>query len=154
GVEAEVATTTANGPSQELPAVTDTPVLVDGIPVRYFPLAEPRWLWNAAGLRTALLRDVPSFDLVHIHGLWHKPAWDAARAARRAGRPYVVSPRGMLEPEALAIKSARKVVAFELIERRNLRHAAALHATSVREVETLKRRRLGPPVVFAPNGVD
>jgi glycosyltransferase involved in cell wall biosynthesis len=147
-------TTTAAGPDGELPAATTEPRLHDGVRVRYFPLAPPRRVWNAPGLRKALLHEVASYDVVHIHGLWHLPAWDAARAARRAGVPYVISPRGMLEPEALAIRSGRKALAFWMIERRNLQHAAWLHATSATEAATLEKARLGPPIVIAPNGVD
>lgn len=154
GVSVDVVTTTANGSGDELPAVVAEPVDLEGVRVRYFPLASPRRLWNAPLLRAALARETGSYDLVHIHGLWHLPAWDAARAARRAGVPYFVSPRGMLEREALAIHRARKLLAYGLLERRNLRRAAALHATSTRELETLERRSFGPPIVFAPNGVE
>src|SRR5262249_37632653 len=153
GVEVEVMTTTAAGAS-ELPAAEREPRSYDGVPAWYFPLAEPRRLWNAPGLRRALARAVTRVDLVHIHGLWHLPGWDAARLARRRGVPYVVSPRGMLEREALAIRGGRKAVAFHLIERRRLQSAACLHATSRREAETLEAARFGPPVVYAPNGVN
>ena len=126
----------------------------DGIPVRYFPLAAPHALWNARGLRASLAQSLPKVDIVHVHGLWHRPGYDAARLARRAGVPYVISPRGMLEPEALAIHRRRKAVAWRLFERRHIREAALLHATSARESETLTKRRFGPPIVLAPNGVD
>jgi len=66
----------------------------------------------------------------------------------------VISPRGMLEAEALAIHGRRKAVAWRLFERRRIRGAALLHATSTRENQTLAARRLGPPIVLAPNGVD
>lgn len=153
GIDVNVMTTTAGGPDRELPPATE-PVEYEGVPVRYFPLAEPRRFWNAPALRRALAREVPSYDVVHVHGLWNMPAWDAARLARRAGVPYVISPRGMLEREALAIGRGRKAIAFRLIERRNIRSAAWLHATSTREVETLEAASLEPPIVYAPNGVD
>lgn len=154
GVSVDVMTTTANGPGPDLPAAVAMPVDLDGVRVRYFPLGSRRFLWNAPLLREAVAREAASYDIVHVHGLWNLPAWDAARAARRAGVPYVVSPRGMLEREALAIHRLRKLAAYGAIERRNLRGAGALHATSTREVASLERRAFGPPIVFAPNGVD
>jgi glycosyltransferase involved in cell wall biosynthesis len=154
GTTVEVMTTTANGAANELTPATHDPRTVDGVPTRYFPLAEPRWLWNAAGIRAALRQHLWSYDVVHIHGLWHLPGWHAARLARARGVPYVISPRGMLEPEALAIRRGRKSVAFRLVEQRNLSAAAFLHATSPKEADTLKRRGFGPPVVYAANGVD
>jgi len=153
GVDVDVMTTTAGGPAGEIPPATDA-VEYEGVRVRYFPLAEPRRFWNAPGLRRALAREIRSFDIVHIHGLWNLPAWDAARLARRFGVPYVISPRGMLEREAMAIGRERKAIAFWLIERRNVDRAAWLHATSHREVETLEAAGFVPPIVFAPNGVD
>jgi glycosyltransferase involved in cell wall biosynthesis len=152
GVDVEVMTTTAGGPEAELPPAID-PIEYDGVRVRYFPLAEPRRFWNAPGLRRALAREARAFDLIHVHGLWNLPAWDAARLARRSGVPYVISPRGMLEREAMAIGRGRKAVAFRLVERRNIESASWLHATSRQEVETLEATGIGP-VVFAPNGVD
>jgi glycosyltransferase involved in cell wall biosynthesis len=152
GVDVEVLTTNANG-AAPLPAAPDG-VLCDGIRVRYFPLAAPRLLWNARGMREAIVRALPAVDVVHIHGLWHRPGWEAARLAHGAGVPYVISPRGMLEVEALAIHGRRKAVAWRLFERRHIRGAALLHATSTREHETLTMRRLGPPIALVPNGVD
>lgn len=154
GVEVDVMTTTANGPGAELPPAIEHWRSVSGVRVRYFPLARPRRFWNAPELRRAVAREAGRYDVVHVHGLWHLPAANAARAARRALVPYVISPRGMLEREALAIHRGRKALAYALVERGNLSGAAALHATSAREAQTLERRRLGPPIVFAPNGVD
>src|SRR5207237_8283496 len=99
GVDVRVMTTTAGG-AEELPAAASEPRAYEGVPAWYFPLAEPRRLWNAPALRRALARELTAYDLVHIHGLWHLPGWDAARLARRRGVPYVVSPRGMLDREA------------------------------------------------------
>jgi glycosyltransferase involved in cell wall biosynthesis len=152
GVDVDVMTTTAGGEMELPPAIE--PVEFEGVRVRYFPLSEPRRLWNAPGLRQALAREARGYDIVHIHGLWNMPVWDAARLARRAGVPYVISPRGMLEREAMAIGRGRKAIAFQFIERRNIQSAAWLHATSRREAETLHEADLGRPVVFAPNGVE
>jgi len=152
GVDVEVFTTNANG-ADLLPAAPGGAVC-EGVRVRYFPLSAPPLFWNARGMREAIARALPAADVVHIHGLWHRPGWDAARLARGAGVPYVISPRGMLEAEALAIHGRRKAVAWRLFERRRIRGAALLHATSTRENQTLAARRLGPPIVLAPNGVD
>ena len=154
GITVDVVTTTANGGAPALPAATDTPVSMDGVAVRYFPWSEPRWLWHARGLRAWLARQLHCYDLIHLHGLWHLPGWHAARLARRVHVPYVVSPRGMLEREALAIRRGRKAVALATVERENLTRAAFLHATSVRERDTLDAQAFGPHVVLATNGVD
>lgn len=93
-------------------------------------------------------------DVAHVHGLWLPLHHAAARAARKARTPLIVAPRGMLEPWALAHKRLKKRVAWHLYQRRDLQMAAALHATSEAEVESIRRRGLTPPVALIPNGVE
>src|SRR5207248_11774502 len=48
---------------------------------------------------TKPLRDhIAGADLVHIHALWEEIQHRAAREARRASKPYVITPHGMLDP--------------------------------------------------------
>jgi glycosyltransferase involved in cell wall biosynthesis len=153
GVETEVFATTANG-SSDLPASPPSGERYEGVPVRYFPRVFPRTLFGAAGLAAALDSRLASYDVVHVHGLWNVPTWIAARHARRAGCPYVLSPRGMLDRASMARHARRKRVAYWLTERRNLAGATLLHATSPPEAQTLERYRLGVSIVTVPNGVD
>ena len=93
-------------------------------------------------------------DVVHDHGVWRPSNHRSAVAARRAGVPRVVAPRGMLEPWALAQKPAKKRAAWALYQRRDLARAAALHATSEAEVASVRRLGLRAPVALVPNGTD
>jgi glycosyltransferase involved in cell wall biosynthesis len=71
----------------------------------------------------------------HFHGLWNpSQSWLAARL-RKFGRPYVVSPHGMLEPWAFRHRRWKKLPYFWLVERRFLRGAKALFVTSALEAE-------------------
>ena len=149
GTDVEVFTTTANG-DQPLTAAPEG-VIHEGVRVRYFPLAWPQRYWRASGLRAALRRAAAGADLIHIHGLWNMTSWAGVAAARTAGKPYVVSPRGMLQPEARRRHREMKSLAYWGIERANLRDAALLHATSALEGRELTQ--YGPPVVLIPNGV-
>jgi len=80
----------------------------------------------------------------------------AARAARAAGVPYVLSPRGMLVPELIRRKSRLvKQAWISLVERRNLEKAAAILTTSSAEAGHLSSFGWSlPPVVTIPHGVD
>lgn len=149
GVDVEVFTTTANGDAP-LAAAPDG-VVHEGVRARYFPLAWPQRYWRGRGLRAALTQAAAGADLIHVHGLWNMTGWAGAAAARAAGKPYVISPRGMLQPEAMQRHREMKALAFWGIERANLRSAAALHATSALEGRELTQ--YGPPVVLIPNGV-
>jgi glycosyltransferase involved in cell wall biosynthesis len=153
GVDVQVFTTDADGPGR-LPRDVTAAAAFEGVPVRYFPRD---WPLNPIGSRTmiaSLPAALASADVVHIHGLWNRAVWGAARAASRAGVPYVVSARGMLQDAALAHRRWRKKAAFALIERRLLQRAALLHATSEEEVATLERLGTGRPVVLIPNGIE
>jgi len=149
GADVEVFTTTANG-DEPLAAAPDG-VTYEGVRVRYFPLVSPRVGWRASGLADAVAREAKRADLVHVHGLWNLTAWAGVRAARAAGVPYVISPRGMLQPDAMARHHAAKIIAYHTVEARNLRGAAMLHATSEPEARAL--HAIGPRVAVVANGV-
>lgn len=132
------------------------PVALDGVEVWYFPLAPPRRLDRSPAMGAALRRAVAGFDCVHLHSVFLWPTAAAARAAQRAGVPYVLAPRGMLVGDLLRRRGRlRKTLWIALVERRTLAHAAALHATS--PLEAAEAAALGlplPPVFVVPNGVE
>ncbi|HEX6097996.1 MAG TPA: glycosyltransferase [Thermoanaerobaculia bacterium] len=153
GHEVHVFTTNVDGD-----ATLDVPVGravdVDGVAVRYFPSPFPRLYWSPE-MRHAL-RDVREYDVVHIHAVYLWPGVAAARAARAAGIPYVISPRGMLVPELIRQKSrAMKTLWLQLLERRGFARASAIHFTSQLEWEDAKRVGIPlPSPLVIPNGVD
>jgi glycosyltransferase involved in cell wall biosynthesis len=66
----------------------------------------------------------------------------------------VISPRGMLQPEAMRRGRRRKAAAFALLDRRNLTGASLLHATSEQEADAIGALGFGVPIATVPNGVD
>lgn len=72
----------------------------------------------------------------------------------RARAPFVVSPRGMLAPAALAFSPAKKRVFWKLLQGPAIRSAACLHATSEQEYEEIRKFGLNQPVAIIPNGID
>ncbi len=153
GADVEVFTTDADG-TAALPVEITRRGEHDGVPVQYFPCTWPRSPIGSRPLAKALRGALPHADVLHIHGLWNRVVWAAARAARRAGVPYVLSPRGMLEPAALAHHRLRKRVAWSLVERSTVDGAALLHATSEVEAGTLRALDPRAEVIVVPNGVD
>ena len=152
GVDVQVLTTTANGHAP-LRASPPGGEYYEGVPVRYVTAAFPRRFFGAR-IRGPLEAALAHVDVCHIHGVWNVPEWWASRLARAHDVPYVVSPRGMLQPQAVRHSRWRKTVAYRLFERTNLRSAALLHATSAQEADALRDLDLGVPVVVVPNGVD
>ena len=154
GHDVHVFTTNVDGDST-LDVPTGTPVDLDGVHVRYYPSPQPRLYWSPE-MRRALRREVRDFDVVHVHAVYLWPGVAAARAARGAGVPYVISPRGMLVPELIARKSrVLKTLWLRLIERRGFAHASAIHFTSPLEWDDARRVRIPlPSPVVIPNGVE
>lgn len=112
-----------------------------------------------AGLRlegpeTDLEAAVKSAAVVHMHGLWQEHTRRGARAARAAGVPYLIAAHGMAEPWALRHKRWKKRLYLALVEGRNLRHAACLHALARPEIDHLHQLAPRTPICFIPNGVD
>lgn len=91
--------------------------------------------------------------VLHGHGLWLMPNIQPARIAARHRVPLLVSPRGMLGPEALAFSSVRKKVMWALAQRRALELVDCFHATSLNEFEDIRRMSIGAPVAVIPNGI-
>jgi glycosyltransferase involved in cell wall biosynthesis len=96
---------------------------------------------------------VGAADVVHIHGVWDSLLRRAARAAHRAGVPYVFTPHGMLDPWSLNQKQLKKKIALALGYRRILQRSAFLHALTAGEMQSLNLLRLDRPVEILPNGI-
>ena len=153
GVDVRVVTTTANGDS-ELPDTVVARGEYEGIPVHYCERAWPRSIFHSPSLGGVVAAQLRDADILHIHGLWNATVWSAAAAARQERRPYVVSPRGMLAPAALAHDAWRKKLVYPLADRRVIRDAARLHATSHTEFDDLNKL-VGPGrAVYVANGVE
>jgi glycosyltransferase involved in cell wall biosynthesis len=153
GADVRVVTTTANGDT-ELDAADVERAEYDGIPVRYCPRAWPRSIFRAPSLRRVVAAQLRDADILHIHGVWNATVWSAAAAARDAGKPYVLSPRGMLTPAALAHDRWRKRLVYPLADRRVIAEAARLHATSYPEFDALNRLHPQGRAMYVPNGVE
>jgi glycosyltransferase involved in cell wall biosynthesis len=78
----------------------------------------------------------------------------AVRCLRNQKVPYIIAPRGMLEPWALNAKKWKKRLAMWLYQRRDLKNAVALHATAESEAEQFRKLGFKQPIIISPNGVD
>jgi glycosyltransferase involved in cell wall biosynthesis len=155
GHDVHVYTTSVDGPGDSA-VPHQTAVDVDGVKVWYFPSRHLRRLYVAPALGQRLRDHVKEFDVVHTHAIYLWPLWTAARHARSANVPYVVSPRGMLEKSLIENKSALwKAALIGFIEKRTLEQAAAIHVTSRREADEVRQFGFDlPPLAEIPNGVD
>jgi glycosyltransferase involved in cell wall biosynthesis len=105
-------------------------------------------------LRLALFTDPAAEIIFHTHGFWLMPNVYAALAARARRMSLVISPRGMLGPEALRISRSRKRLFWLVYQRSAANFAALIHATSVQELDEVRAFGLSSPVAVIPNGID
>jgi len=99
-----------------------------------------------------IVRDINP-ELMHIHGIWGLDTHVAVSIARKNKIPYVMAPRGMLEPWSLNAKKWKKSLAMWLYQRRDLQGAVALHATALSEAKQFRRLGFKQPIIISPNGV-
>lgn len=107
---------------------------------------------NGGSFEEALTRIKP--DIVHLHGIWQYSLHRCAVICRRWKIPYIIAPRGMLEPWSLKAKWLKKRLARLLYQDRDLKNAVALHATAESEAAQFRRLGFNNPVIISPNGVN
>lgn len=153
GLQVHVITSTADGDG-ELPDDVVNAGQFNGVPVTYLNRANPENYFYCPKMKSWLNSEISKFDIVHIHGCWNYMSWKAGSICRKTNTPYIISPRGMLESEALKISSLKKRIAYSLIERRQLKGSAYIHATSEKELSSINALNLGVPSVVIPNGIE
>jgi glycosyltransferase involved in cell wall biosynthesis len=128
--------------------------LRDGVRLRFFPLAAPR-IWLASwAMRAALQRDLPGFNLLHIHSLYLFHDWAAGGLALRLRKPYIVRPHGTLDPYIFQRRRLKKILFDLWFQNRVLARAAAIHYTAEEEMRLASPFVHGAPGVVIPNGLD
>lgn len=140
--------------------ISDVPVGVpidrDGVAITYFPCGMGRRIFRSPAMARALASAVADFDVLHLHSVFLWPTAAAARGAQRAGKPYVISPRGMLVADLIRRKNRlAKTAWIAAVERANLQGAAAIHVTS--RIERREIEQLGLSFnryAEIPNGID
>ncbi len=97
----------------------------------------PRQIGFAPSLLAALL--AASLDCLHLHGIWMYPSRAGQLWARQTGRPYIISPHGMLDPWITARGRWKKALARLGYERAGWARASALHALTPAEAKDIAR---------------
>lgn len=98
--------------------------------------------------------NISESDIFHGHGLWQMPVHQMAKIARKRQIPYVITPRGMLEPWSLTQSPFKKKVALSLFQRNDLRNATCIHTTAPMEMRSIRNLGFKNPIAMIPNGID
>lgn len=115
-------------------------------------LKGPRAFGYAPGLAATLAEARPA--IIDVQGLWTFPSLANLRHHRRYGTPYLVTPRGMLDPWARERSWWKKRAVRLWFEDAHLAGAACLRATAEMEAEHFRSFGLRNPIAVVPNGIE
>lgn len=154
GVSVETVTSDDDGPGRRNGRRCGVALTENGVVRRYFrkqvdfykvSLTMARWLSQHA-------RD---YDLLHIHALFSFSTIVAARAARRAGVPYIIRPLGTLGHYGVTQRRPwLKRLSLALLDGPALRHAASVHFTSEDEQQEAAQWGLAMRGAVIPLGIE
>ena len=91
------------------------------------------------------------YDILHANGLWMYANHITCAMARKYGKPYVITPHGMLYPAALRRSYWKKWPFLKLFFHKDIMHASCLHATCKQEMEHIREFGYRGPVAIIPN---
>lgn len=100
---------------------------------------------------TQVVRAIAEADVLHLHTPWEPLNPMLARAAARAGVPYIVSLHGMLDDWSMSQRAVKKRLYLQLRGGALLRRAAAIHCTADDELRQASRwfpERLGAVIPY------
>ncbi|MEK6642346.1 MAG: glycosyltransferase [Planctomycetota bacterium] len=130
-----------------------TPPSIPGVELLSFAANVGSWFARSKEFDQRIDELVGWADVVHLHGLWTGQNWAAGKAARRAGKPYVMTPHSMMMPWAWNRSWWKKRPTGWLFEHKNLRQAAALHALAEGEAEAMRTLGFNTNIETIPNGL-
>ena len=94
------------------------------------------------------------FELIQIQSVWEMPYHKVILEARKQNIPYIVTPRGMLEPWSLSQKKWKKKLAWWLYQRNDVQKSACVFTTAKMEAEHVSNLGITTCKVVIPNGIE
>jgi len=93
------------------------------------------------------------YDIYHTNGLWMHINHVTCLTARKKGKPYVITPHGMLYAEALRRSYWKKLPFKKLWFDNDVKEATCIHATCKSEMEEIRRYGYKGPIAVIGNPV-
>lgn len=94
------------------------------------------------------------FHLIQIQSMWDWPYHKVMVEARKLGIPYIVTPRGMLEPWSLSQKKWKKKLAWWLYQRNDVQKSVCVFTTAKMEAEHVTNLGITTCKAVIPNGIE
>ena len=94
------------------------------------------------------------FDLIQVQSMWNLQYHRLKRLADKYSIPYVITPRGMLEPWSLNQKKWKKKLALWVYQMKDLKTSACVFTTAEMEAEHVRDLGIKVPISVIPNGIE
>lgn len=94
------------------------------------------------------------FHLIQIQSMWDLPYHKVMVEARKQGIPYIVTPRGMLEPWSLSQKKWKKKLGWWLYQRNDVQKSVCVFTTAKMEAEHVSNLGITTYKAVIPNGIE
>lgn len=111
-------------------------------------------LWLSKNMERYLKKSIEEYDIIHVNTIWTWPSHIPVKRAKKAHKPLIISPHGMLYPQALRVSSWKKRVIGQCYLRRDLESADCIHATSEAEARHIRSYGVTRPIAVIPNCLD
>lgn len=101
------------------------------------------------------IKSCGDFDIYQAQGVWLYNTYALADVARKQGKPYIITPRGMLYPQDIAkSKSWFKKMSLKIRLLDDLNRAACVHVTCEDEMNHCRNLGVTSPIAIVPNPVE
>lgn len=91
------------------------------------------------------------YEVYHTNGMWMHCNHETCLVARKKDKPYVITPHGMLYPNALKRSYWKKWPLIQLFFNKDVRNATCIHATCKQEMENIRLFGYQGAVAIIPN---
>ena len=118
--------------------------------IDFVPANQNRFAYSSAYKKSLIQSDA---NIFHSHGLWQYTQYATSRVARKKGIPYIITPHGMLYPEALNHSKFQKQLFLKMFLLNDLNKATAIHVTSKEEMKHIRNLGVKTPIAIVPNPV-
>lgn len=127
------------------------PDILNSPDFKLFRTTNEQWRYSKE-LKTFLNQNIQNYDVVWIHALWTGTSYYASKYSVKYSIPYIITPHGMIEPDALQRKGLKKKIYWSLIEKQIFDKAFAIHC--ITEAEKVYANELTKtPAFVIPNGI-
>ena len=126
----------------------------DDVPIHYVKSSPITPLGFSPSFKRDVL-ELGDYDIYHAQGVWQWNTYSMASVARQHGKPYLITPHGMLYPQDIKKSNAfLKKLSLKMRLLNDLNKAACVHVTCEEEMKHCRDLGITSPIAVIPNPVE